>query len=107
MTFCSCPRLSGCSAVSPDQPVSPTTFTDQSACGSTVPEGRDVLLTPCDGTPVVTLQADTSVQAAATVTSTTADFLTWSTQRLPWSNLVHIDGDQHVAEEFLNAVNLI
>lgn len=70
------------------------------------PGGWEVLLTPGDGTPIVTPRVESSVQAAATVTSTTADFLSWSTQRLPWSNLVHIDGDQHVAAEFLNAVNL-
>jgi len=71
------------------------------------PGGRDVILTPGDSTPIVTPQVETSVQAAAIATSSTADFLAWSTQRLPWSNLVHIDGDEHIAAEFLNAVNLI
>jgi uncharacterized protein (TIGR03083 family) len=71
------------------------------------PGGRDVMLTPGDGTPIVTTQVETSLQAAAIVTSTTADFLAWSTQRLPWSNLVHVDGDEQIATEFLNAVNLI
>jgi hypothetical protein len=65
------------------------------------------LLTPGDGAPIVTPQGETSVQATATVSSTTVDFLAWSTQRLPWSNLVHIDGDQHIATQFLDALNLI
>ncbi len=48
-----------------------------------------------------------SDQPAATVTSTTADFLAWSTRCLPWSALVAVDGDQNVAGEFLDALNLI
>ena len=50
---------------------------------------------------------DTTTAVAATVTSTTEHFLAWSTQRLPWSGLVSIDGNRHVAEQFLNALNLI
>jgi hypothetical protein len=45
--------------------------------------------------------------AAATLTSTSEDFLAWSTTRLPWRQLVSIDGDQAVAAEFLDALNLI
>jgi hypothetical protein len=71
------------------------------------PGGREVLITNGNGTLIVTPQVENSVQAAATVTSTTVDFLAWSTQRLPWSNVVHIDGDQHIAAQFLNALNLI
>jgi uncharacterized protein (TIGR03083 family) len=71
------------------------------------PGACHVLLTPGDGTPIVTPQVENGVQAAATLTSTTEAFLAWSTQRLPWSNLVHIDGDQHIATQFLNALNLV
>jgi hypothetical protein len=66
------------------------------------PGGRRVLLTPVGSTPLVTPQVENSVQAATTLTSTTADFLAWSTQRLPWSNLVQIDGDHHIAAELLS-----
>jgi hypothetical protein len=52
-------------------------------------------------------EGDGTQTPAATVTSTTEDFLAWSNQRLPWSELVQIDGDRPVAERFLNALNLI
>jgi hypothetical protein len=45
--------------------------------------------------------------AAATIVSTTEAFLAWSTTRLPWNNLVRIDGATHAAAEFLDAINLI
>jgi uncharacterized protein (TIGR03083 family) len=48
-----------------------------------------------------------SDRPAATLTSTTDDFLAWSTTRLPWRGLVAVDGDQDVAGEFLDAINLI
>src|SRR6201998_424832 len=48
-----------------------------------------------------------SDKAAATLTSTTADFLGWSTTRLPWRALVDVAGDDKVAGEFLDAINLI
>jgi uncharacterized protein (TIGR03083 family) len=48
-----------------------------------------------------------SDQPAATLTSTTADLLAWSTARLPWRALVAVEGDQNVAAEFLDALNLI
>jgi uncharacterized protein (TIGR03083 family) len=73
----------------------------------TGPGERQVLLTPGGSGPIVTPEADAKVRASATVTSTTEDFLAWSTQRLPWSELVRIDGDEKVAAEFLNALNLI
>ena len=45
--------------------------------------------------------------AAATLTSTTTDFLAWSTTRLPWRTRVTIEGDQRAAATFLDAINLI
>jgi hypothetical protein len=48
-----------------------------------------------------------SDQQAATLTSTTADFLAWSTARSPWRALVAVAGDKNVAGEFLDAINLI
>jgi uncharacterized protein (TIGR03083 family) len=46
-------------------------------------------------------------EAAATLTSTTGDFLAWSTARLPWRTLVTIEGDQSAATAFLDTINLI
>jgi hypothetical protein len=55
------------------------------------------------------VQLDPSVdeRRAATLSSTTADFLAWSTRRLPRRALVSIDGDRTAAETFLDALNLI
>jgi hypothetical protein len=41
------------------------------------------------------------------MTSSTSDFLAWSTKRLPWEPLVSIDGDTGAAGRFLTALNLI
>jgi uncharacterized protein (TIGR03083 family) len=46
-------------------------------------------------------------EAAATLTSTTSDFLAWSTTRLPWRTLVTVEGDQSAATAFLDAINLV
>jgi uncharacterized protein (TIGR03083 family) len=48
-----------------------------------------------------------AINPAATLTSTTPDFLAWSTTRLPWQQLVSIDGNTTVAAAFLDALNLI
>jgi uncharacterized protein (TIGR03083 family) len=48
-----------------------------------------------------------SDKPAATLISTTTDFLAWSTTRLPWRALVGVAGDDSVAGEFLDAINLI
>jgi uncharacterized protein (TIGR03083 family) len=48
-----------------------------------------------------------AINQAATLTSTTPDFLAWSTTRLPWPQLVSIDGNTTVAAAFLDALNLI
>ena len=72
------------------------------------PGARNVVLTPGPRAAVeVADRDDTTTAVAATLTSTTEHFLAWSTQRLPWSALVSIDGNRHVAERFLNALNLI
>jgi uncharacterized protein (TIGR03083 family) len=73
----------------------------------TGPGGRHVLLSPSSDRVNVTGGADTAARAAATVTSTTEAFLAWSTRRLPWSGTVRIDGDEHIAARFLDALNLI
>ncbi|MEE6163406.1 MULTISPECIES: maleylpyruvate isomerase N-terminal domain-containing protein [unclassified Mycolicibacterium] len=44
---------------------------------------------------------------AATISSTTRDFLAWSTTRVPWPPVTTIIGDRAVAVDFLNTVNLI
>ena len=48
-----------------------------------------------------------SDRPVAMLTSSTEDFLAWSTTRLPWRGLVAVDGDGGAASEFLDAINLI
>jgi uncharacterized protein (TIGR03083 family) len=67
--------------------------------------GRDVVLSSEAGVLSAGDPADAAV--VTTVTSTAADFLAWSTQRLPWPAVVHVDGDEQVARQFLNALNLV
>ena len=43
----------------------------------------------------------------AIITSSTDDFLAWSTKRLPWQQLVSVEGDRDEAARFLNALNLV
>jgi hypothetical protein len=40
-------------------------------------------------------------------TSSTDDFLAWSTTRLPWQQLTSVADDQKEAAPFLNALNLV
>jgi uncharacterized protein (TIGR03083 family) len=49
----------------------------------------------------------TSHGAAATVTSTTADFVWWSTKRADWRGRATVEGDDAYAAAALDAVNLI
>jgi uncharacterized protein (TIGR03083 family) len=61
-----------------------------------------------DGTAItVTPRADSTFEPRAVITSSTEDFLAWSTTRLPWQQLVSVEGDNDEAARFLNALNLI
>ncbi len=71
----------------------------------TGPGGRAVALTSINGTLTVTDSADTN--PVVTITSSTTDFVAWSTTRSSWLPLVDVDGDYEVAAAFLRAVNLI
>jgi uncharacterized protein (TIGR03083 family) len=73
----------------------------------TGPGAREVLIRAEDGAITVCPLRSPADQPAATLTSTTADFLAWSTTRLPWRPLVAIDGERGAAAEFLDAINLI
>jgi hypothetical protein len=55
----------------------------------------------------VTPSADSAFEPRAVITSSTDDFLAWSTTRLPWQQLVSVDGDRDEAARFLNALNLV
>jgi hypothetical protein len=72
----------------------------------TGPGARDVLIRAQAGAIFVD-PLRSSDEAAATLTSTTVDFLAWSTARLPWRTLVTVEGDHSAAAAFLDAINLI
>jgi len=40
------------------------------------------------------LSTESRGEAMATIGSSTADFMAWSTKRLPWKQLVSAEGDQ-------------
>jgi uncharacterized protein (TIGR03083 family) len=73
----------------------------------TGPGATEVLISAEAGAITVQPTLSAADKAAATLTSTTTDFLAWSTTRLPWRDLVSIDGDRSAAAEFLDALNLI
>jgi hypothetical protein len=45
--------------------------------------------------------------AAATVTSSDHDFVSWGTKRRPWANFVKVDGDDAYAGRVLDAIKII
>lgn len=73
----------------------------------TGPAARSVVLSTNNTTIDISPANSFTEPLAATLTSTTHDFLAWSTNRLPWRDLVIVDGDEVVAQNFLDALNLI
>lgn len=71
------------------------------------PGARHIQLRAVGDLVAVAEPRETGIASAAIISSSTTDFLAWSTRRLPWPDLVHVDGDAHVAQSFLDAVNLI
>ena len=61
------------------------------------PGGEDVRVTLTEG----------KDGAAATLTSTTHDFVVWGTQRRPWRTLATVVGDEDYAARVFDAVNII
>jgi hypothetical protein len=88
------------------QPSLASQLTAPLALHLTGPGARRVLISADAGTIVVNRLRSADHPAAA-LTSTTTDFLGWSTTRLPWRPLVTIEGDQSAAATFLDAINLI
>ena len=54
----------------------------------------------------ISVTADDS-PADATVTSSAHDFVLWGTKRTPWRDACTVDGDSSVAEQFLDALNIV
>ncbi|MFF7469046.1 maleylpyruvate isomerase N-terminal domain-containing protein [Streptomyces sp. NPDC008092] len=59
------------------------------------------------GDAVVVEPARTAPAPAAVVTSSTFDFLAWSTTRTPWREVTQVAGDVTAAASFLDKLNLV
>lgn len=59
------------------------------------------------GDPYVVVEAGVDPEAAATVTSTGHDFVSWGTKRRDWRDRVTVEGDEAYAAAVLDAVNVI
>jgi hypothetical protein len=73
----------------------------------TGPAGTEVTINSDGAAITVTPRADSTFEPRAVITSSTDDFLAWSTTRLPRQQLVSVEGDGDEAARFLNALNLI
>lgn len=70
--------------------------------------GRWVLRPPADASSALVIEEGSDASAAATVTSTAHQFVSWGTKRRPWRDSgVRIEGDAAYAATILDAVNVI
>jgi uncharacterized protein (TIGR03083 family) len=87
------------------QPDLPKEFAGPIGLDLTGPAGTRVVISS-DATAITVLPWSAS-EPRTVITSSTEDFLAWSTTRLPWQQLVSVAGDRDEAARFLNALNLV
>jgi MDMPI C-terminal domain len=73
----------------------------------TGPAGTRVTVSSDGAAVTVMPSTDSDLKPRAVITSSTDDFLAWSTKRLPWQQLVSVEGDRDEAARFLSALNLV
>jgi uncharacterized protein (TIGR03083 family) len=73
----------------------------------TGPAGTRVAISSDGASITVTPSTDSNLEPRAVLTLSTDDFLAWSTKRLPWQQLVSVEGDPDEAARFLDAINLV
>jgi uncharacterized protein (TIGR03083 family) len=71
----------------------------------TGPGGGQWTLQP--GEPLLVVTEGSSPEAAATATSSAVDFVLWGTTRVPWRDVVTIDGDSAYAARVLDEINIV
>jgi len=71
----------------------------------TGPGGGQWTLTP--GEPLLVVAEGSSHDAAATATSSAVDFVLWGTTRVPWRDVVTLDGDTAYATRVLDEINIV
>jgi uncharacterized protein (TIGR03083 family) len=89
------------------QPTLPSEFVGPLTLNLTGPASTVVDISS-DGEAITVAQpVESHVEHKTTISSSTADFMAWSTRRLPWQQLVSVEGDRDEAARFLNALNLV
>ena len=73
----------------------------------TGPAGTRVAISSDGAAITVMPSTDSNLEPQAIITSSTGDFLAWSTKRLPWQQLVSVEGGRDEAARFLDAINLV
>lgn len=68
--------------------------------------GGQWILTPADGSGVIGV-TEGSGDAAATISSSAHDYVSWGTKRSDWRDACTITGDEALATAFLDTVNII
>lgn len=71
----------------------------------TGPGGGDWTLQPEDGQ--LSVVDGLASDVAATATSSAVDFVLWGTTRVPWREVVSLEGDASYAEQVLDEINII
>jgi uncharacterized protein (TIGR03083 family) len=89
------------------QPKLPQAFAGPLSLDLTGPAGTRVTISSDGAAITVMPSTDSDLEPRAIITSSTDDFLAWSTRRMPWQRLVSVEGDRDEAARFLNALNLI
>jgi hypothetical protein len=85
----------------------PQAFAGPLGLDLTGPAGTRVAVSFDGAAITVTPGTDSTFDPRAIITSSTDDFLAWSTKRLPWQQLISVEGDRDEAARFLNALNLV
>ena len=73
----------------------------------TGPAGTRVAISSDGAAITVMPSTDSNLEPRPIITSSTDDFLAWSTKRLPWQQLVSVEGGRDEAARFLDAINLV
>ena len=89
------------------QPKLPREFAGPLSLDLTGSAGTQVTISSDGAAITVTPRTDSALEPRAVITSSTDDFLAWSTTRLHWQQLVSVQGDRDEAARFLNALNLV
>jgi uncharacterized protein (TIGR03083 family) len=89
------------------QPKLPREFAGPLGLDLTGPAATRVTMSSDGAVITVTPRSDPAFEPRAVITSSTQDFLAWSTKRLPWQRQASVEGDRDEAARFLNALNLV